>query len=190
MRAVRSPGTSERGNGPLFDRPDGPAGGAIEDERERLLRELHDRLDRLSVDADVGEDRRGRQVVVPQVVVDDLIVPDPFAGRAPDAHERVGEDVVAKPVPAVHVAGRRRQRQVGEPLLLVGADERPQIGVAAVRPGVVLPGLAADFARTRNRIELPSRLAGADVERLHDARARPPCASADPTSSRRSRRRR
>ena len=161
-----------RGNGPLFDRPYGPSGRAVEDERERLLRELHDRLDRLSIDSDVGEDRSRRQVVVPQIVVDDLIVPRTFAGQASDAHERVGKDIVTEPVPTVHVAGRRRQRQIGQPLLLVGADERPQVRLAAVRPGVVLPGLAANLARTRNRIERPSRLAGAHVEGLHDPRRR------------------
>ena len=158
-----------RGNGPLFDRPDGPPRRAIEDERKRLLRELDDGPDRLVIDADVHEDRRSRQVVVPEIVMNDLIVPHSLAVRAPHAHERVGEEVVARPMPSVHVARRRGQRKVGEPCPFVDADQRPQVGVAAVRPGVVLPCLAADLAGTRYRIEPPARLAGAHVEGLYDA---------------------
>src|SRR5229473_4347688 len=76
LRARRAlPRSIGCGNWPLFDRPYRFSGRTIEDERERLLRELHDRFDRPSLDGDVSEDRGRRQVVVPQIVVDDLIMP-------------------------------------------------------------------------------------------------------------------
>ena len=64
---------------PLFDRPHRLAGHAIEDVEEALLGRLRDRLDRLSVHRDVREDRRARNVVVPDRVVDELEVPEPLA---------------------------------------------------------------------------------------------------------------
>ena len=79
--AVRSPGVSDAGTGRSSIGHTGLSGRPIEHECERLLRQLHDRLDRPSADGDVRENRRGRQVVVPQIVVDDLVVPDAFAGE-------------------------------------------------------------------------------------------------------------
>src|SRR5262249_52988172 len=66
-------------NRTFFDRPDGIAIGSIEDKGEGLLRQLNNRFDRFAVNSDVGKDRRGRHVVVPDVVMSQLVVPDAFA---------------------------------------------------------------------------------------------------------------
>ena len=89
---------------PLLDRPHRLAGDAIEHVDEGLLGDLRDRLDALAVDGDVDQVGRGRQVVVPQAVMDDLEVPDPLAGRHVEADEAFAEEVVARD------DGRRRSR--------------------------------------------------------------------------------
>src|SRR5229473_4760438 len=94
-------------------------------------------------------------------------MPDAFAGGALDAHQRIAEQVVPEPVPTVHVVGRTRQREIGQPQFLVGADQRPEIRLARVRPRVFFPGVIADFAGLRDDAERPARFAAAYVERLY-----------------------
>src|SRR3989442_13096114 len=71
---------------------------------------------------------------------------------------------------AVHVVGRTRQREIGEPEFLIGADERPEIRVARVRPRVFFPRLVARVACLRDDVKGPAWLAGVHVERLNISR--------------------
>jgi hypothetical protein len=96
----------------LLHRPDRLAGAAIEDVGERLLRQLHDGRDPLSVDGDVDQDWMRRHVVVPDVVMNELLVPHLLAGLRLDGHECVAIEVVARPMAAVDVVGWRLDRQV------------------------------------------------------------------------------
>ena len=149
---------------PLLDRPHRLAVGAIEHVDERLLRHLRQRLDAAAVHGDVGEHRRGRQVVVPQAVMDDLEVPDALAGPGVEARAMLSaEQVVAGPRAAVVVAGGVLGRQVDVAELLVAADQRPGAAVARVGPRVVQPRLVAELALARHDVEGPQVLAGADV---------------------------
>ena len=88
-------------NRALFDRPDRLAGLAIEDIQKRLLGRLRERLDRPAVDGDVGQDRRRRNVHVPDAVVHQLVVPLPLPGSQIDRDDALAEQVVARD-------GRRR----------------------------------------------------------------------------------
>ena len=90
--------------------------------------------------------RRG-DVPVPDVVMDQLEVPDALAGARVEADQAIGEEIVAGAVAAVEIAGRRLDRDVDVAEFLVGAQRRPGAGVAGVLPGVVLPGLVAELAR-------------------------------------------
>ncbi len=67
-------------HGRLLDRPDRLAGLAIQHEQQALLRRLRERLDRLAVLDRVDEDRRRRDVVVPQRMMRRLEVPAALAG--------------------------------------------------------------------------------------------------------------
>ena len=147
----------------LLDGPDRLAGRPVEDEREPLLGDLRDRLDRPPVDGDVDQVRRRRQVVVPHRMVHELEVPDALAGLGVEADQRVGEQVVAGAVPAVVVGHRRADRQVDVPELRVVAHVRPDVGPARPLPRLVAPGLVAELARLRDGVEDPLHLAGADV---------------------------
>ena len=68
------------GHRTLLDRPHRLTGDAIEHIGKALLGKLHQRFHRPAVDGHVDERRRGRKVVVPDVVMRDLIMPDALAG--------------------------------------------------------------------------------------------------------------
>ena len=93
----------------------------------------------------------------------ELEVPDPLAGLGVQADQRVREQVVAGAVPAVVVGHRRADRQVDRAELRVGAHVRPDVRPAGPFPRLVAPGLVAELARLRNRVEDPLHLAGAHV---------------------------
>src|SRR5882672_7670525 len=97
-------------------------------------------------------------------------MPDALARGALYAHQTVAEQIVAEPVAAVHVVGRTRQREIGESQFLIGADERPEIRVARVRPRVFFPRLVARLACLRDDVKGPAWLAGVHVERLNISR--------------------
>ena len=117
-----------------------------------------------SVDRDVREYRRARDVVVPDPVVHQLIVPLPLAGLQIDRDDALAEQVVAGPMTAIVVAGRRLDRQIRHPQFFIDGDLSPDAGVAGVRPRIVQPGIVAELARPRNRVEDPQPLARLDVE--------------------------
>src|SRR5215471_2893954 len=106
----RCPFTRSRGlrHGTLLDRPYRLTRHAIENKGKALFGHLHNRFDRFATDSDIRQDWRGRQIVVPEIVMHELIVPDTFARFRLEAHKTVAEEIVAKPVASIHVARRRR----------------------------------------------------------------------------------
>ena len=164
-----SPGTSPFATGPLVDRPDRLTVGAIEHVEQRLLRRLGDRLDGAAVDGDVGEDRRRRHVEVPDPMVHELVMPLALAGRQIDGHQRLAEQVGARPVAAVVVAGGQLDRQIRHVEILIDRHLSPHAGVARVLPRVLLPRVVAEFTDRRDGVEDPQALAGADVEAADEA---------------------
>ena len=101
-------------------------------------------------------------------------MPDPLAGLRVDGDDAFGEQVVAEAVAAVVVAGRRAGRQVDVPELVVGAQRRPDVGVAGVAPRLVQPGVGAEVVRLRDGAEHPAHVAGARVDPLDPAGRRLP----------------
>src|SRR6185295_2333215 len=117
----------------------------------------------------VDEDRRARQIVIPDAVVDELVMPLPLAGLQVDGDEALAEEPAARAMAAVIVAGRHFDRQVGQTELFIDGDLRPHAGVAGVRPRVALPRVVAEFARQRDGVEDPEPFAGAHVEAAYVA---------------------
>ena len=149
---------------PLLDRPDRLAGHAIEDIEEGFLARQRHRLDRLAVDVDVGQDRRRGEIVVPHRMMHHLVMPLPLAGLQIDANQAVGEQIVARPMSAILIRRRIFHRQIDQAEIFIHGDLRPDAGVAVDFGRVVQPGVVAELARFRNRVELPKLLAGPDVE--------------------------
>ena len=100
---------------PLLDRPDRLPGHAIEDVQKRLLGRLRDGLDRPAVDRDVGENRRARDVHVPDAVVHELIMPLPLSGLQSTATRLSPNSPSPGRCAAVVVAGRHFDRQICHP---------------------------------------------------------------------------
>ena len=151
-------------NRALLDRPDRLPGDAIEHVQHALLRRLRDGFHRAAVDRDVGENRRAGNVHVPDAVVDELVVPLPFAGLQIDGDEALAEQTVPRAMAAVVVAGRHLDRQIRQAELFVDRYLPPDAGVPGVDPRVLFPGVVAEFAQLRDRVEDPEPLAGPDVE--------------------------
>ena len=130
--------------------------------------------------------RRRGEVVVPQVVVHDLVVPHALAGARVERDQAVRVEVAADAIGAVVVVGRRAGREVGDAAARVDRDLAPRVGAADVLPGVLGPRLVALLAGMRHRVERPHQLAGDDVEGAQRARAPTgtPSPGAEPSSSR------
>ncbi len=154
-------------DGALFDRPHRLAGLAIEDEHPALLGWLRDRLDRFAVDGDVHQDRRARDVVVPDAVMHELVVPDALAGLQIDGDEAFAEQIVAGTMSAEIVAGWNFNGQVGDAELLVDGDLRPHAGVAGVGPRIFQPGVVAELTGPRDGVKRPEAFPGARVVAAH-----------------------
>ena len=150
----------------LHDREHGLARLAIEHEHEAVFRCLRHGVDRLAVPLDRHEHGRRREVVVPEIVVNRLEVPDPLPGGGVHRDHRVGEQVVPEAIAAVEVRARRADRQEHQASLEVGRDGGPDVrGTREARPG--LPGVVPELARMGDRVERPAKLAGPHVEGPH-----------------------
>ena len=122
-----------------------------------------DGLDAPAVHRDRGQHRLGRQVVVPDPVVDDLEVPRPLAVVRVERHEALREEVVAEPLPAVVDVGGVADGQEHQLARLVDGHPGPHVGGAHVAPRLVLPRLAAELALLGDGVETPDEGAGAGV---------------------------
>src|SRR5262249_2378302 len=136
-----------------------------EDVHEPGLRHLRDGLHRLAVAPDRHEIWRGREVEVPQIVVQALEVPDALAGARVEREHAVGEQVVAGTVRAVKVERRRTGRRESPGVLLIDRDAGPRVRAAGDLPRVLRPGVVAELAGPWNRVERPADLSRVDVVR-------------------------
>src|SRR4029453_8908841 len=85
-----------------------------------------------------------------------------------DGHEAFAKEIVARAMTAIEVGRRGLDRPIHETGFRIGGYLCPHAGIAVDRPGVIFPGLAANFTRSWNRVERPQRFAGADVERARE----------------------
>src|SRR5258705_11966179 len=112
-------------------------------------------LDRLSIDRDVDQNRRTRDVHVLEAVMYELEMPLPLSGSQIDRNHALAEQARARTLGAEVIVRRELDRQVREIELFVRRNLAPYAGVAGVRPRIVQPGVVAEFAGTRDRVEDP-----------------------------------
>jgi hypothetical protein len=155
-------------HGALFDRPERLARGAVERIRERLFRELYDGLHGPAVHRHVEQDRRRGVVPVPDIVPNELSMPDALARPHVDGNQAVAEQVVAVALAAVHVARRTFDGQIDEAELRIGGHRTPHAGVTRVLGRARRePRVVTELAFLRDRMERPQELARARVESAH-----------------------
>ena len=146
-----------------MDRPHRSAVSPVEHEDPTLLGDLRDGRDLPPADRDVDKVGRRREIEVPDVVVDDLVVPDAATGPRVETDDAVREQVVALAVAAVEVVRRSADRQVDVAEFQVGGHRRPDVGAADPFGGAVLPGRVAELAAAGHGMEGPQQLAGTGV---------------------------
>src|SRR5277367_265760 len=153
-------------NRALFDREDRLAGNAIEDKHVANFTGLHQRGNLFAVVRHVHQHRLGRQVEIPQFVVDGLEIPLQFAGSSVGGNQRVREEIVAGAIASVVVRGRPAERHVNDAELFVhGYGHGPDIRAAAALPAIVAPRVVTLFAWLSNGVEIPELFTGAGVVR-------------------------
>src|ERR1051326_68396 len=149
---------------PFLDRPNRLTGHAVEYVEEGLLGGLRDRLDGLSIDSDVDEHRRTRDVHVPDAVVDKLVVPFALTRLQVDGDQGLSKQVGSRAMSAIIVAGAQVDREGGDAEFLIHRNLAPHAGIAGVRPRILLPGLDAELSGPRDSVKDPEAFAGPHVE--------------------------
>jgi hypothetical protein len=156
-------GDDGAGDGPLLHAVDRFAGEAVEDEEQAHFGDLRDGRDGLAVAADVEQGGRRSEIVVPDVVMNELLVPELFAGAGVEGNEGVAVEVVAGAVGAVEVVGGGAEGGVEDAAGGVEGEEAPGVGAGAVFVGAGGPGVAAGFAGAGDGVEGPEQFAGDGV---------------------------
>ena len=103
-------------------------------------------------------------------MMDELIVPDAASGFHVETNDTVGKKVVAGPMTAVVVAGWCFDRKINVAQFEICTDRRPDCGIAGVLPGIVAPGVVAEFAGLRNGVKRPQQTPAADIVSTHVTR--------------------
>jgi hypothetical protein len=91
---------------------------------------LRDGFDATAVGGDVAEHGRGRDVVVPDPVMQRLEVPHALAGLCVETDDRFSEEIVPGTSASVVVARRFFERKIDVAEFLVRAEQRPCAAVA------------------------------------------------------------
>ena len=144
---------------PLFDGPQRLAGDAVEDEDHPDLADLRDDVHRLAVVLHREQLGAGGRIVIPQIVMHELKMPEAFAGVKVEREQAVAEQIVAEAIAAVEIEGWRAEREIADAALLVDRELSPRIGAAGGLPRVGRPGVVAEFSRPRDRVKDPQQLA-------------------------------
>ena len=90
----------------VFNRKKRLAGLAVEDEHVAGLSDLRNRVDQTTVAPHCHEVRRRGNVAVPNVMLDELKMPDALAGIRIEGKKGVGEQIVANSVGSVEIESR------------------------------------------------------------------------------------
>src|SRR5262249_29168185 len=134
------------GDRALLDGPQRLAGHPVEDPHEALLAELRDRGDRLAAVPDGQQLPRGGIVVIPDIVVDHLEVPEAFAGPGIEGQQAIAKEIRAFAVDSVEVVLGTGGRRVDDAALLIDGELAPHIGAADALPRIFRPRVVAELA--------------------------------------------
>ena len=100
------------------------------------------RLDRLSVNDEIQQDGGGWDVVIPQSVVDQLVVPHPLTGSGIQTDQTLPEQIVPRPA-TVEIVVKSAEGQIEVTEVVIGGHHGPDIGGP-----VLLPGTGANVKAT------------------------------------------
>src|SRR4029453_15370259 len=150
---------------PFLDRPERLPRRAIEDVEQTELCRLRDDVDRLAVVRDGQQLRPCYKIVVPQIVVEKLKVPEPLARAQFEREQRVAEQVISLAIASPQIECRRPERKVADAALLVDGELGPCVRAAGRLPRIRRPGVVAELTRPRDRVKRPDEPAGHTAKR-------------------------
>src|SRR5690606_8317320 len=102
------------GHRPLFDGPKRLTRYPVEYKKESMLGSNRYRIDFFAAVVYRNELRRCRKVIIPDVVMNRLKMPKPFAGTGIQCEDAISKQITAGAVCAIVVVGRRPQRKIGD----------------------------------------------------------------------------
>src|SRR5262249_2219829 len=120
--------------------------------------------DWFSVNGDVGQDRGGGHVVIPDVMMSQLVVPDPFSGLNVEANDRRRKQIVPRALSSILVSSRAFSWYIRISDLFIDRERSPGSRVSRINVRPIQPRVFADLAFAWNGMEAPQLLAGPDVE--------------------------
>src|SRR5260370_42218338 len=104
--------------------------------------------------------RRYREIVVPQIVMDGLEVPQALARARIQRQQRIAKQVVPFAVASVEIVARGPQREICDAPFLVGRQLAPVVHAAGGLPAFWRSSVVTKFSRARNHVEWPNQFAG------------------------------
>ena len=124
------------------------------------------------VSATLDCNQRGRSgwIVVPDIVVDQLEVPQKSAGPGVQRDYRIAIQIFTFAIAAVEVVSRRADREEHCTGLSVYRKPRPHIRAGAVLPRVAFPGIVPRLTGTRHGVKRPDEFSCSNVPSAHVAR--------------------
>ncbi len=141
----------------FLDGKNGLSCAAIEGEDQTHLGGLNNSGDAAAVADQIGESRLRRQVIVPHVMVDQLLVPPDGPGCGIERDQGVCVQIVAFTLAAVEVRARRASRYVDEAQIAIGGQRRPGICRPGARRLFCVPSRLQRVLRLPgNRVPTPS----------------------------------
>src|SRR5690348_9351893 len=109
------------------------------------------------------QDRRGREIPVPDIVMHTLEMPYALAGLGIEGKQAVSEQVITHAVSAIEIEGSRAGRDVNDSTVPVESHSGPVVNGAGALPGILGPSLVAELARSRNRMKRPAQPTGTNL---------------------------
>ena len=128
------------------------------------LGDLRHRIHRLALALHRDEHRRRRQIPIPEIVLQHLVVPPVLAGACIERDDAVGVQVVADAIGAVEVVRCRTRCREQHPALRIHGHTGPGVGAAGDLPCIGRPRLVPRLPRVRDGVKTPAQLPGLQVE--------------------------
>ena len=151
------------GNRAFFDGPEGLPGDTVECEEESMFRALRHGIDLFASVGDSQQDRWAGKVLVEQVVMDDLEVPDPFAGGGIESEQAVGKEIHPVTLSPVEVGLGSLGSDVDNAPFFIERLAAPGHGPGSSFPGIPGPGIVTELPGARDEVEDPPALSGSDI---------------------------
>ncbi len=157
---------------PFFDGPERLAGYTIEHIEKSKLRRLCNDIDHLPVVLHSEKLRRSRRVIIPEIVMHQLVMPQTLARARIERQQTIAIEIRAQTIAAPEIICRRTDRKICDAALFVDGKLAPDIRPACGLVSVFRPCVVTEFARIRDRVKGPHEFAAHYVVSADIARRR------------------